>query len=293
MSINIVWNDVRSLLLRLRDGSLLLGVLYLIVFLLVLPFWVAHAPSQVGHNMIVLLAMVTALLLVHIFLNWAYYALVAVPAIAAIGLFVVGACLWVATPMVMAPLAALFGMFSGGFGVADLGGMIAGKFFGAGGQLVAGMSETISRFGQLLMIIAGWFWWLNDKLRSINYKALGFYLLGLASLGYTTGIASTEGLIVFLYVWLWITYRIEERQDMPNLVLVYKIIASVPVVVKALHYISLDNVGLAYYGLIISGGLLAVIWQFSWLVSQAPEGVRNVLQFLLERGDKTFFVGKE
>lgn len=291
---NVTWEKLLALLSRFKDGSVLLGVLYFIAFLLILPFWLNEASSQIGPKAALLLAMVAALLLVHILLNWAYYALVMVPAIAAIALFVIGASVWVTAPLVMAPVQAIFGFFSGGLfggsGIEGIAGAITGGFMKGLGTVVSGATESISRFGQLLMVVAGWFWWLNDRLRSIDYKALGFYLLCLAALGFVTGTTTLEGLIVFLYVWLWITYRLEGKEGFPQLGLVFKIVASLVVLLRVPYYFTLDNTGLGIYGTLLSGAFLAVVWKFNWLVTEAPEGVRKFVLYLVERGNKAFFV---
>lgn len=288
---DITWENLRALLVRFKDGSILLGILYFLSFLLLLPFWLSNAPSAIGNKAALLLAAITAFLLTHIFLNWTYYALVVVPAVAAAGLFVVGALIWVATPLTMAPIQAVVGIFTGGFGggIADL---VAGKAMGGFGALVSGASDTISRIGQLLMIISGWFWWLNDRLKSIDRKALGFYLLCLAILGFLTGTASLEGIIVFLYVWLWITYRLEGKDGFPQLGIIFKIVGSMVVLTKASQYFAFKNAGLGFYGVCVSGGFLVLIWKLRWFMEGAPEGVRKAALYLIERGDKTFFIGK-
>jgi hypothetical protein len=144
--VDITWENICALLARLKDGSVILGILYFISFLFLMPFWVVNAPSAFGTKAVLLFAALTAFLLTHIFLNWTYYALVAAPAFVAIVLFVVGATIWVATPIAMAPVQAIFGFFSGGFGggIAD---MVAGKMLGGFGTLISGVSETISRVG--------------------------------------------------------------------------------------------------------------------------------------------------
>lgn len=289
---DITWENLRALLVRFKDGSILLGVLYFLSFLLSLPFWLsnAHSASAVGNNAALLLAAITAFLLTHIFLNWTYYALVVVPAVASVGLFVVGAFIWVATPLTMAPIQAVFSIFTGGFGggIADL---VAGKAMGGFGVLVSGASETISRFGQLLMIISGWFWWLNDRLKSIDHKALGFYLICLSILGFSTGTASLGGVIVFLYVWLWITYRLEGKEGFPHLGIIFKIVGSMVVLTKASQYFAFESVGLGFYGVCVSGSFLILIWKLRWFMEGAPERVRKVALYLVERGNKTFFIG--
>ncbi|MDQ0287739.1 hypothetical protein SAMN02745218_01204 [Desulfofundulus australicus DSM 11792] len=287
---DITWEKIVALLTRIKDGSVILGILYFISFLLVLPFWLSEAPSEIDIRAVLLLATVSAIFLTHMFLNWAYYALIVVPAIAASCLFTLGAFIWVTTPLIVAPIQAIFGMFGSGFG-ADMGNMIAGRFMGAFGSMFTGLGESISRTGQLLMIISGWFWWLNDRLRNIDYKALGFYLLCLAVLGFATGIPSMEGIIVFLYVWLWFTYKIQNKEGLPNLTLVFKIVASLAVLLKFPYYFSMasSNPGLGFYGVSVSSGLLVLIWKFEWLLSKSPEGIRRFFGFLTERYDRTFF----
>jgi hypothetical protein len=140
------------------------------------------------------------------------------------------------------------------------------------------------------MIVSGWFWWLNDRLKSVDHKALGFYLLCLAVLGFLTGIASFEGLIVFLYIWLWITYRLEGREGLPQLGIIFKIVGSLVVITKATQYFSFHNTGLGIYGVCLSGAFLALIWKFQWFVEEAPEGLRKFVQLLVERGDRVLFI---
>lgn len=288
---DITWEKLRALLLRFKDGSILLGILYFLSFLLLLPFWLS-SNSALETKAVLLLAAITAFLATHIFLNWTYCALVVVPAVAAVGLFIVGTVIWVTTPLAMAPIEALFGAFSGGFG-GGIANLVAGRAMGGFGTLVSGASDTISRIGQLLMVISGWFWWLSDRLKNIDHKALGFYLICLAILGFSTGMASLGGVIVFLYVWLWITYRLEGKNDFPQLGIIFKIVGSVIVLTKAPQYFVFNNVGLGFYGLCVSGGLLALIWKMRWFLEEAPEGVRKVALYLVERGDKTFFMGSK
>jgi len=136
--------------------------------------------------------------------------------------------------------------------------------------------------------------WLNDKLRTIDYKALGFYLLCLAALGVLMGVASLEGVIIYLYVWLWFTYKIQNKEGLPNLALVFKLVASLVVLLKVPNYFAMasDNPELGFYGILISSGLLALTWNLEWLLTQAPEGIRDVFRFLDERFDKVFFFNK-
>lgn len=289
---DITWEGLRALLSRFKDASVLLGILYFVSFLLLLPFWLANTPNEINTKAALLLAAVTAFLLINILLNWTYYALVVVPAITAIGIFIIGASLWIATPLVMSPIQAIFGLFTGGFGggFADL---VAGKVMGGFGTMISGATETISRIGQFLMIVAGWFWWLNDRLKNIDHKALGFYLLCLAVLGFSTGVTSLQGLVIFLYIWLWITYRLEQKEGLPQLNIVFKIVASLVVLTKTTQYFTMSNAGLGFYGVCLSGGFLALIWKFKWFITGAPEGVRNVANFLIKHTDNTFFIGKK
>ncbi len=287
--VEITWEKLLGFLSRFKDASVLLGVLYFVAFILVLPFWLVRGET-VGTRMAFLLAGVTGFLLVQLFLNWTYYALVAVPGIAAIVLFVIGAFVWVGTPLVMAPVHAVIGLFTGGFGggIADL---LAGKMMGSFGVLSKGLEETVSRIGQLLMIVSGWFWWLNERLQKLNHKALGFYLLCLAVFGFTAGNASLEGLIVFLYVWLWLTYRLEGREGLPNLTVVYKLVPTIAVSAKAFQFFFLKNPLLVLYGLVVSGGLIALTWNFDRLLAAGPDAVRRAFGFLVERSDRAFFAG--
>ncbi len=129
---DITWESIRVLLSRFKDGSVVLGILYFVSFLLLLPFWLSNSsffPTSFSTKAVLLLVAITAFLLVHVLLNWTYYALVMLPSVVAIILFITGAAIWVGTPLLMSPLQAIFGLLSGGFGggIAD---MVAGKAMG-------------------------------------------------------------------------------------------------------------------------------------------------------------------
>lgn len=98
------------------------------------------------------------------------------------------------------------------------------------------------------MIISGWFWWLTDRLKNIDHKALGFYLLCLAILGFSTGTASLQGLIVFLYVWLWIAHRLEGKEGLSQLGIVFKIVGTLVVLTKTAGYFTYGGTALGIYG---------------------------------------------
>lgn len=287
---------LRRLLPKLKNASILLGIMYFLSFLLLLPIWLGfrkEIPAEMGF----LLLTGVSIIVVHLILNWSYYMLVIVPAVASIILFFSGAALWIFAPLIVMPFKFFFSMFGGiGGGFPEL---IAGSFMKGFSEIFNDLGEVISRFGQFLMIVAGWFWWLNDKMRKIDHKALGFYLLCLAIYGFSSGMTSLQGLIIFLYVWLWVKFKLEEKEsDLPSLGILFKIVATLLIIFKVPTLGQFD-VGHVFYGkaneaieallvfyrLLLTGGLLAFVWRYEWLVGKLPQSFGSAVRNFFKLGD--------
>ncbi|WP_031516646.1 hypothetical protein [Desulfofalx alkaliphila] len=282
--------SVKTTTVHHKNPAALLGTLYLICFCLMLPFYLTYSGSQILTESVMLLLSLVAIVGVHILLNWAYCLAKIIPITMSIILFATGSIVWVMTPLFMAPLEMILGVT---FGTIDIFTRGVGSSFMVGvSGMIGGVTETVSRIGQLLMIIAGWFWWLAEKTSKLDQKALGFYLICLAAFGVISGLASLYGLLIFLYFWLIVLYQLEGRDDVPRLRLIFQLVATVIIALKvptSIIYTEMTVTNqisswLSAYQSLLMIIMLLVVWKPNMLVDVMPDKIKELGSNILNNG---------
>lgn len=188
------------------------------VFILLLPE-IMVKPDKFLEIAGIILVAILSIFIVHLFLNSLYIATIAAPFIIAIIMFSLGFSLWLLSPLFVG----VFDNFMGGI------------FSAFGIRLELGfLTEVLTRISQTLMGISGWLWWLIKKAREINYHALGAYLFLIALFGTISGIASMAYLSVFLVFWLIIYMKVKGDENLSDILILFKIAATIPVVIGTL-----------------------------------------------------------
>lgn len=254
-----------------------MGALYLCSFLLLWPFWTKYHRGPLDNYELMILSVV-AIVLVHIFLNWVYVLIVAVPAVMAAILFAVGAAIWILCP-------AYFGIMSGIWApfetFLNLGAL--------GSNIISGIGETVSRAGQFMMIIAGGLWWFVQKARDIKQSALVFYLIGLASFGFLSSVASAEALFAFLFFWMVVDAKLR-GVEVPTASTIFRVLVTIAVIFKIpflpVHYRGVLGSLVWGYKMCLTGGLLAITWKADCLINLLPEKIRQYGTFVVSAAER-------
>lgn len=270
----------------LKSGSVILGVLYAITLILMIPVFSSMGLSF--NNMLVRSAMILlSVVIIHFSINGLYYMFVTVPLILT-GLFFVGGwAIWLFTPFA--------------FIVVDIIASIFGAFGFAGFIQTQNISEFFTRIGQTCMGIGTGIWWLTKKVKDINYPALLIYIITLTLAGLFTSSIQFSYPILFLLLWATVSYKINEdpRFDAnEQLKTVMKIVISLALVIGTFKNIFLSNntwYGEKSFGLILYSGVvfLAVsygIWRPQKILKQLPKGVRNILMKFIKDMSKFVFI---
>ncbi len=240
---------------KLKDSAALLGILYLLSFVLLLPFWLRLHGGVLKLAEVLVLAMVSVAL-VQALLNWLYLAVIAAPLIGAAVLGAAGLAVYVVTPLFVGVIGGVLKM-----GIPLLGAMGGIDF------VVQNIGEFVSRLGQAGMILAGVLWWAVENARKIDYAALGVFLFATVSLGLAAGANSLAGAFFFLVVWLVLYTRLQSRGEMgKSLVLVFKLAATLVVIA------GVGAIGVRY------GGLWGTTVEFG-LVKPPSEAYWDLLAF--------------
>ncbi len=288
-----------KLLNGIKDVGIFTGVLYFLSFILLLPF----ALNQTGNVLTVaevILVMVLAVVVVHIFINFLYYLLVAIPFAASVLLFVSGYLLFLLAPIFGASaqitLSVALGAISAVLGA--LSGIDIGLNY---------IVEFITRWGQTLMAIGGFMFWLVTKGKEVNYFALGVFLVLLTLFGViTTGLTSFVGLFAFLFIWLIVYYKVKDS-NIPDLTILFKIIATVLVLLGSYAVKIYEGSSFIFsassvygspgyeqflniYGTVITIGLLIGIWKPTVYTNLFAPGIREKIRGLFNRLSNSYFV---
>lgn len=211
-------------LFQVKDSAIFLGCLYFIVFIVLLPEFILR--QGVVNGLSIIAIGIVSILIVHLFLNWLYVAVVIVPLVMASIFFIVGCLLWLFAPIIF-------------FGI-EVAIQIATLLFDAEISLSL-LNEFFSRFGQLLMIISGGLWWVVNKSKDLNYKALIAYIILVLMVGILIGVTSFARLAGTLLIWLVIYSKVKGDENIPDLTLLFKIAASAVVIIGAF---SVEAVGI-------------------------------------------------
>lgn len=275
-------------LLKTKQPAVFLGVIYLISFILILPFALKTSGGVLTQAKLLLIATI-ATGLVHILLNWLYCLVVAVPLVMSAVLFIIGGLIWLFAPLNGIILDLVFKMVFGLF-EAIVGG--AFSFSGSIGYLI----EFTSRCGQTIMVLSGGLWWLVQKAKDINYKAIAIYLIALAIYGIFSGVTSISGLLMFLVIWAIVYYKISEDGQLPDLKTVFKIVATIAIIfgtfsIKVVNtsYIfynsnSFDTLAYNNFLKVYKLGLAVILLTCTWAPLKAakllPEHIKKYLKSL-------------
>ncbi|SHJ47909.1 hypothetical protein [Tepidibacter formicigenes] len=231
-----------SWLAKLQSGSAILGVLYVLVFLFMIPVFVSQGfsfDSMLAKSGII----VVSIVIVHFLVNGLYYMLVTIPVILAVITFIFGWLIWLGTPFFFS----VFDMFFNAFNLAT--GLSSS--FGTGNLV-----EFLTRLGQTFMGIGTGIWWIAKKVKEIDYAALYIYIVMLGLLGLVSGFISFGFPIVFLILWATLSYKIHENPNVDSneqLALVMKIVGCLSMLIGTMNNINIANntwYGEKSYGLI-------------------------------------------
>lgn len=263
---NEIFNHIKQLLIRIKDPAILMGTLYLCSFLLLWPFWVNYHGGPLDNYHLMLLSIV-AIVLVHIFLNWTYVVIVAIPALAAAILFGVGAVIWIFSPTYIGIISGILLPFTTLFGLNA-----------SSSAIISGIGETVSRIGQFMMILAGGLWWLVEKAKDVRQPALVFYLIGLASFGFLSSITSAQALLTFLFLWLVVDAKLR-NVEIPTVGMIFRVLATIAIIFKIpflpVRYSGIVGGFVWGYKICLTGGLLTVVWKTDRLANLLPEKVKQ------------------
>lgn len=196
------WNQVD----KFRNSALLLGTLYTITFLILLPVVVAKRGSVLVLAE-VLAVMILAAVVVHLMLNFTYVLTVLFPLTMAVVFLITGAALWFAAPLLKMYVGAIGGIFSMLLSAVGAGGSFPFE------SAVDGYVEFISRLGEAFFALAAAMWWAVEKVKDINQGAIVVYLVLLLSMGFLSGFAGVGTLLTFFLVWLAVFLRLQQTDN--------------------------------------------------------------------------------
>lgn len=287
----------------LKDSAIFLGSLYFICFVLILPLYLQKSGGLVIGLSTVLIG-ILSIVLVHLFLNWLYVAVVALPLMMAIITFSLGFLIWIISPIIAFGAHSIMELMMSIITV-----LVGSSFIKLDFSL---LNEILTRIGMALMTIGGGLWWLVQKAKDIKYKALGVYITLFALYGVVSGITSLSSLVVFLFIWLAIYMKVHGDDNIMDLRLLFKIVASTVTVLgtygvgviksgamwygtslinKTLYYFdapTVDNAGWAAFGilynLLIGTFILFGIWKPQYVLERIPQPVKGFLTETLKKG---------
>lgn len=256
---------------KLQSAAVLTGVLYAIVFLLMIPFYINQGfelSSMIGLSVLIVLSA----LIVHFLLNGLYYMLVVVPLVFA-GIFgVLGWLIWITAPMIIGSLMTVISVVD----IIDIMDFDSGWII-----------ESFTRIGQTMMFICGALWWFVKKGKDINYAALWIYLIILGMTGVASGFINPSLSYIFLLFWAVISYKIHEHPTVDTnsqLSLVFKIVASLTIIIATMKNVSMAsntwygemNYWVVMYSAIVFLAVSFGIWAPGKLGKLLPQ---NILKF--------------
>lgn len=270
----------------LKSGSAILGVLYALTLLLMIPVFSSMGLSF--DNMLVRAGMIVlSIVIIHFSINGLYYMLVTVPLVLTISFFVVGWAIWLFTPFVFI-FVDIFASVLSVFGLGDL-------------LKTQNLSDFWTRIGQTFMGIGTGIWWLTKKVKDINYPALLIYIIALTLVGLFTSSIQYSYPVIFLLLWATVSYKIHEDPRFnanEELSIVMKIVISLALLIGAFKNIYVANntwYGEKSFGLIIYSILtfLAVsygVWKPKKILKLLPKEARKLLKSLIENMSKFVFI---
>lgn len=267
----------------IQSGSVLTGILYALIFLLMIPTFMSA--GYTFDDMLINTGLILAsVLIVHFLTNGLYYLIIAVPFIIAVVSAVLGWFIWLHTPLV--------------FSIAEL---TIGLFFD--GADFSSLSEYFTRIGQSLMMFGGGLWWLVKKAKDINYAAIYIYIIVLGLIGIFSGFVSPSITIIFIIFWATLSYKIHENPNVntnEQLELLFKVVASLAILFatsKNIYYANNTWYGEVSYGLIIYSIVIFLlvsfgIWKPKVIKKYIPSEVQKIGKRIIILAKQFIFLKK-
>jgi len=237
---NLQTNRLSKVLFQIKDSAIFLGCLYFVVFIILLPEFIARQNIINGLQLVFLGAL--SVLIVHLFINWLYVAVTLVPLIMSAIFFAAGLVIWLFAPLSMFPIQNILQVFA---------------IFGVSFDLSL-LNEFVTRVGQFLMIIGGGLWWVVNKTKDLNYKALIAYITTIILFGVLLGVTSFTRLAGFLFIWLVVYSKVNGQENIPDLLVLFKVVATAAVVFGVFS-VEIVNLGKLYFATPTATGLRAFI----------------------------------
>ncbi len=265
----------------IQSGSVLTGILYALVFLLMIPTFI-----NLGYtfdDMLINTGLIIAsILIVHFLINGFYYLLVAVPLVLAVIFAILGWFIWLNTPLLFTFVDALLGFFN---------------------ISTTNLCEYLTRIGQSLMIFGGGLWWLVKKAKDINYAAIYIYIIILGLLGIFSGLIYPSISILFLIFWATLSYKIHENPNINTnnqLKLLFKVVASLSILLATYRNINFANntwyretsYGLIIYSIIVFLLVSFGIWKPKTILKVIPAEAQNIGKRVFELTKKFVYIKK-
>lgn len=214
-------SGIGGILGRVKSAGILIGLLYLLAFVVLLPPMAAMAKGSIGGIAELFAVGIVAVIVVQILLNWATVAIVAAPIVAAVVLVVGGWGIWLFAPLAALPVNVIVGM--------------VGSFLPGANSATSDISllvDFISRAGQTLIALGGAFWWVARRLGKVNQLAIGVYIVSLGLLGILSGVLGLGPVMVFLLIWLVIYMKISNEKSFSDLQRIFQVVATVALLVN-------------------------------------------------------------
>jgi len=252
----------------LKSASVLTGVLYAIVFIVMIPFYMNQ--GMTFDNVFLLTgALVLTALIVHVLLNGLYYLIIALPLLFSAIFFGLGWFIWLNVPLIVGPVEMILELIP--YIDAEMGWMM----------------EYFTRVGQSMMAFGGALWWLVKKSKDINQAALYVYLLILALAGIGCGLISPSLTVLFLIFWMTISYKIHEHPTVDTneqLSVLFKVVATLSLLIATLrNYASASNtwygetsIGIAAYSILIFLVVSFGIWNPKRIINSVPASIKPI-----------------
>ncbi|WIV11082.1 hypothetical protein [Proteiniborus sp. MB09-C3] len=298
-------HKISGLISELKNPSILLGVLYGICFLIMLPIQLSKT-SSVGNLFLAILYSIIPILIVHFLLNFLYYLVISIPLIMSIVIASIGLFIWLFAPLQGVILDTILNVIN--LALLTLGDDI----FNVSGSLNYYI-EFVSRLGQTLITIGGGLWWLVKKAKDINYVALYAYIIFLSFLLILSGIIQPSYTIIFLILWATLAIKVKENDSLPDLKLLFKIVANISIFVAIFRtqLITVSNLssisnllsinrktffnsnGYNYFVFIYSSIIFLLttfgIWKPNIILTKMPSKMKKIVEYIKGLAVKYFF----
>ncbi|GEL77103.1 hypothetical protein [Tenuibacillus multivorans] len=216
-------NDHASFLFKIKDSGIFLGVLYVIALILMLPVYLYYFDNTISIITFTLLGLLV-ILIVHLVLNWLYYLVIIIPLLMSVLLFVLGWAIFILSPLFQTYITFLLDM-------ADTFMSMVGLSLPS--NFIDPLFKFFDRIAEFLIVISGISWWLINKGKNINYKALAFYLVFIAFAGVLIGFGSMVNVFFILFIWYLIYLKVNnvnDRKEFANLAILFKIGATAMII---------------------------------------------------------------